>query len=423
VKEKLKEIKVNVDTLTMTATPIPRTLQFSLMGARDLSIINTAPPNRYPVQTEIHLFDEDVIRDAIQLEMNRNGQVFFVNNRIQSIYAMEALIKRLVPNCRVAVGHGQMPPKNLEEIIIDFIDYEYAVLVATTINESGIDIPNVNTIIINSAHRFGLSDLHQLRGRVGRSNRKAFCYLMAPEMSLLTPDARRRLQALETFAELGSGFNIAMQDLDIRGAGNMLGAEQSGFIADLGYETYQKILNEAVNELKDEEFAELYADEIDSQKNSNIYVTDCQIDTDMELLFAEDYIGNVSERIALYRELDNITCEADLVEFEKRLEDRFGKIPEKGQSLLQVVRLRWLIMQYGVEKLVLKNEKMIAYLVSNIQSTYYQSEKFGKILKYMTTHPRQCQLREQNGRRSVMFSDVKWMEKASYIFNEIAGLK
>jgi len=333
VKEKLKEMKVNVDTLTMTATPIPRTLQFSLMGARDLSIINTPPPNRYPVQTEIHLFDEDVIREAIQLEMSRNGQVFFVNNRIQSIYAMESMIRRLVPGCRVAVGHGQMLPAKLEEIIVDFIDYEYDVLVATTIIESGIDIPNVNTIIINSAHTFGLSDLHQLRGRVGRSNRKAFCYLIAPEMSLLTPEARRRLQALETFAELGSGFNIAMQDLDIRGAGNMLGAEQSGFIADLGYETYQKILNEAVHELKDEEFSDLYAEEIAQEKNSAAYVTDCQIDSDMELLFSVDYIENVSERISLYRELDNINNETDLQEFEKRLEDRFGKkFPKKGRA-------------------------------------------------------------------------------------------
>ena len=423
VKEKLKEMKVNVDTLTMTATPIPRTLQFSLMGARDLSIINTAPPNRYPVQTEIHMFDEEVIREAIQLEMNRNGQVFFVNNRIQSIYAIEAMIKRLLPGCRVAVGHGQMPPDKLEEIIVDFIDYEYDVLVATTIIESGIDIPNVNTIIINSAHMFGLSDLHQLRGRVGRSNRKAFCYLMAPELSLLTPEARRRLQALETFSELGSGFNIAMQDLDIRGAGNMLGAEQSGFIADLGYETYQKILNEAVHELKDEEFSDLYAEEIAAEKNSTAYVTDCQIDSDMELLFSQEYIENVSERIALYRELDNITNEADLAEFEKRLEDRFGKIPEKGRSLLQVVRLRWKAMRFGVEKLVMKDEKMIAYLVSNVQSGYYQSETFGKILRYMTTHPRRCQLREKNARRSVVFANVQSIEKAAEVFNEIELIK
>ena len=419
IKEKLKEMKVNVDTLTMTATPIPRTLQFSLMGARDLSIINTPPPNRYPVQTEIHLFDEDVIREAIQLEMNRNGQVFFVNNRIQSIYNIEALIKRLIPGCRVAVGHGQMPADKLEEIIVDFIDYEYDVLVATTIIESGIDIPNANTIIINSAHNFGLSDLHQLRGRVGRSNRKAFCYLLAPEMSLLTPEARRRLQAIETFAELGSGFNIAMQDLDIRGAGNMLGAEQSGFIADLGYETYQKILNEAVHELKDEEFAELYADERAENESSTVFVTDCQIDSDLEVLFSADYIENVSERISLYRELDSIQDEASLVEFEKRLEDRFGKIPTEGQSLMLVVKLRWLAMRYGVEKLVLKNEQMTAFLVSNPQSPYYQSESFGRLLQYMTTHPRKCQLRERNMRRSVVFMDVKTVEKAWEIFTEV----
>jgi transcription-repair coupling factor (superfamily II helicase) len=419
VKEKLKEMKVNVDTLTMTATPIPRTLQFSLMGARDLSIINTPPPNRYPVQTEIHLFDEDVIREAIQLEMNRNGQVFFVNNRIQSIYNIEGMIKRLVPGCRVAVGHGQMPADKLEEIIVDFIDYEYDVLVATTIIESGIDIPNANTIIINSAHNFGLSDLHQLRGRVGRSNRKAFCYLMAPEMSLLTPEARRRLQALETFAELGSGFNIAMQDLDIRGAGNMLGAEQSGFIADLGYETYQKILNEAVHELKDEEFADLYADERAANAGSTAFVTDCQIDSDLEVLFSGDYIENVSERISLYRELDNITNEDELLEFENRLEDRFGKIPVEGKSLILVVRLRWLAMRYGIEKLVLKNERMTAFLVSNPQSPYYSSPMFGALLQYMTSHPRQSQLREQNNRRSVIFSGVTTVERAWEILNSV----
>jgi transcription-repair coupling factor (superfamily II helicase) len=419
VKEKLKQMKVNVDTLTMTATPIPRTLQFSLMGARDLSIINTPPPNRFPVQTEVHTFDEEVIREAIQLEMNRNGQVFFVNNRIQNIYNIESMIRRLVPGCRVAVGHGQMPPEKLEEIIIDFIDYEYDVLIATTIIESGIDIPNVNTIIINSAHYFGLSDLHQLRGRVGRSNRKAYCYLLAPDLSLLTPDARRRLQALETFSELGSGFNISMQDLDIRGAGNMLGAEQSGFIADLGYETYQRILNEAVHELKDEEFSDLYAEEIEKENSTAAYVSDCQIDSDLELHFSEDYIENVSERISLYRELDSIDNEADLLEFEKRLEDRFGKIPPKGLNLLQVVRLRWVAMQYGIERLVLKNERMTAFLVSNRDSVYYQSERFGRILRYMTVHPRRCQLRDQNGRRSVIFANVKNIEEAAALFAQI----
>ena len=419
VKEKLKELKVNVDTLTLTATPIPRTLQFSLMGARDLSIINTPPPNRYPVQTEIHTFDEDVIKEAIQLEMNRNGQVFFVNNRIQNIYLMEEMIRRLIPNVRVAVGHGQMPADALEEIIVDFINYEYDVLVCTTIIESGIDIPNTNTMIINSAHRFGLSDLHQLRGRVGRSNRKAFCYLLAPELSLLTPEAKRRLQAVETFCELGSGFNIAMQDLDIRGAGNMLGAEQSGFIADLGYETYQKILNEAVHELKDEEFADLYADERNDKKSDTAYVTDCQIDSDMELMFSADYIESVSERISLYRELDSLTSEEQLQAFEVRLEDRFGKIPPEGESLILAVRLRWAAMRFGIERLVMKNERMTAFLVSNLQSPYYQSQPFGQLLQYLAANPYQCKLREQNGRRSVVFSDVKTVEKAWAIFEAV----
>ncbi|MDR0810686.1 MAG: transcription-repair coupling factor, partial [Paludibacter sp.] len=419
VKEKLKEIKVNVDTLTMTATPIPRTLQFSLMGARDLSIISTPPPNRFPIQTEIHTFDEDVIREAIQLEMSRNGQVFFVNNRIQSIYNIENLVRKLVPGCRVAVGHGQMPPDRLEEIIVDFINYDYDVLVSTTIIESGVDIPNVNTIIINSAQNFGLSDLHQLRGRVGRSNRKAYCYLLAPELSLLTIEARRRLQALETFAELGSGFNIAMQDLDIRGAGNMLGAEQSGFIADLGYETYQRILNEAVMELKNDEFAELYADETVNTLEGAMYVTDCQIDTDMELLFGQDYIENVSERITLYQELDNLKNEAELLEYEKRLEDRFGKIPEKAESLMQVVRLRWLSMRYGIEKLVLKNNRMTAFLVANELSNYYKSDNFGKLLRYLTQHPHHCQLREQNGKRSIVIERIPTIEKALAVMQEI----
>ena len=419
VKEKLKELKVNVDTLTLTATPIPRTLQFSLLGARDLSIINTPPPNRYPVQTEIHPFDEEVIRDAIQLEMSRNGQVFFINNRIQNIYMIEAMIKRLVPGCRVAVGHGQMHADKLEEIIMDFIDFEYDVLVATTIIESGIDIPNVNTIIINSAHRFGLSDLHQLRGRVGRSNRKAFCYLLSPDMSLLTPEARRRLKAIETFAELGSGFNIAMQDLDIRGAGNMLGAEQSGFIADLGYETYQRILNEAVHELKDEEFADLYADERTEGGKNKVYVTDCQIDTDMELMFSADYIENVSERISLYQTLDALESESELERFQRELTDRFGKIPNQATGLMLIVRLRWLAMRYGVEKLVLKNQQMIAYLVSNQKSVYYQSDEFGRMLQYMARNPRVCKLREQNGRRSVVFSTVKSVEEAWGVFEAI----
>ena len=419
VKEKLRQLKVNIDTLTMTATPIPRTLQFSLMGARDLSIINTPPPNRYPVQTELHTFDEDVIRESIQLEMSRNGQVFFVHNRVASIENICAMIERLVPGCRVAVGHGQMSPDKLEEIIVDFINYDYDVLVATTIIESGIDIPNVNTIIINSAHYFGLSDLHQLRGRVGRSNRKAYCYLLAPDLSVLPADAKRRLQAIETFAELGSGFNIAMQDLDIRGAGNMLGAEQSGFIADLGYETYQKILNEAVQELKDDEFAELYANETTETSKQKAFVADCLIETDLEMMFPNEYIENVPERMNLYRELDSLETEEELLAFEKRLEDRFGKIPSQVQQLMLVVRLRWAAIHYGIERLVMKNERMTAFLVSNLNSSYYQSDTFGSILQYAALNPYQSKLREQNEKRSIVFSNIKTVEEAYDIFCKI----
>jgi transcription-repair coupling factor (superfamily II helicase) len=420
VKEKLRQIKANVDTMTMTATPIPRTLQFSLMGARDLSVINTPPPNRYPVQTALYGFDEDVIRDAITFEMERNGQVFFVNNRIHSIYEMEALIRRLVPGVRVAVGHGQMPPEKLEKVILDFVDYEYDVLVATSIIESGIDMPNVNTIIINGAHHFGLSDLHQLRGRVGRTNRKAFCYLITPPVNMLTPEARRRLQAIENFADLGSGFNIAMQDLDIRGAGNMLGAEQSGFIAELGYETYQKILNEAVQELKDEEFADLYR-EVEAEKGPAVteYVIDCQIETDFELMFPSDYIESIPERMNLYRELDDITVESDLQAFESRLTDRFGPVPKEGQELIEVVRLRRMAKEFGIEKLVLKNDKWISYLVSNPKSPYYQSDNFGKILSFMARHPRSCQLRDAKGKRSVVITPVRSISEAYGIIQRI----
>ena len=421
VKEKLREIKVNVDTMTMTATPIPRTLQFSLMGARDLSIINTPPPNRYPVQTALYEFNEDVIREAIICEMERNGQVFFINNRIHNIYEIEALVKRLVPGVRVAVGHGQMPPEKLEKIIIDFVDYEYDVLIATSIVESGIDMPNVNTIIINNAHQFGLSDLHQLRGRVGRTNRKAFCYLITPPTNLITPEARRRLQAIENFADLGSGFNIAMQDLDIRGAGNMLGAEQSGFIAELGYETYQKILNEAVQELKDEEFADLYREvEIEKGTANMQFVTDCQIESDFELMFPADYIESIPERMNLYRELDNLDSEQELLDFEKRLIDRFGKIPKEAMELIQVVRLRRMSKEYGIEKLTLKNEKWVAHLVSNVKSPYYQSEPFGKVLAFMAKHPRQCQLRDVKGKRSVIISPVRSIMEAYTVLENIS---
>ena len=338
VKEKLRQLKANVDTLTMTATPIPRTLQFSLMGARDLSSITTPPPNRYPVQTEVERFNPDIIREAINFEMSRNGQVFFINNRIQNIYEMEALVKREVPDARIAVGHGQMEPEKLEKIILDFVNYEYDVLIATSIVESGIDVPNANTIIINNAQQFGLSDLHQLRGRVGRSNRKAFCYLLSPPLSSLTQEARRRLQAIENFSELGSGIHIAMQDLDIRGAGNMLGAEQSGFIADLGYETYQKILEEAVDELKAEEFADLYSNATENRPDTGSeYVRETYIESDLELMFPPTYIPNDSERVSLYRELDKMEEERDILAFTERLKDRFGKVPKEGKELIRVV--------------------------------------------------------------------------------------
>jgi len=423
VKEKLKSLKVNVDTLTMTATPIPRTLQFSLLGARDLSIINTPPPNRYPVQTEVYPFGVEIIKEAIEREMNRNGQVFIVNNRIQNIYELEALVKKAVPQARVCVGHGQMDAEKLEQIIVDYIDYEYDVLIATTIIESGIDISNANTIIINNAHQFGLSDLHQLRGRVGRSNRKAYCYLLAPPMSVLTPEARRRLQAIETFADLGSGFHIAMQDLDIRGAGNMLGAEQSGFIADLGYETYQKILNEAVHELKDEEFADLYADEITAKDKEYKFVTDCQLESDLELMLPTQYIENVSERMSLYRELDNLSTEDELKDFEKRLDDRFGKLPQEVLQLMTAIRLRWVAMLLGFEKVVLKNERMIGYLVSNLNSNYYQTNAFGAVLGYMASNPRICQLKEQHNRRSVSIKNVKTVDQAYAILQDIKQME
>ena len=353
VKEKLRQLKVNVDTLTMTATPIPRTLQFSLMGARDLSVIQTPPPNRYPIQTEVHTFNEEIITEAINFEMSRNGQVFFVNNRIQNLQELKTLIQRNIPDCRVCIGHGQMKPEELEKIIYDFVNYDYDVLLATTIIESGIDIPNANTIIINAAQNFGLSDLHQMRGRVGRSNRKAFCYLLAPPLTSLTPEAKRRLQAIENFSDLGSGIHIAMQDLDIRGAGNMLGAEQSGFIADLGYETYQKILAEAVKELKEDEFSELYQEELQAAGEEKIsgedFVSECQVESDLELLFPNEYIPSSSERMLLYRELDSLELDKDLTDFKSRLEDRFSKVPPEGEELLRIVPLRRLAKRLGAE--------------------------------------------------------------------------
>ena len=425
VKEKLRQLKVNVDTLTMTATPIPRTLQFSLIGARDLSVIQTPPPNRYPIQTEVHTFNEEVITDAINFEMSRNGQVFFVNNRIQNLAELKAMILRNIPDCRVCIGHGQMQPDELEKIIIDFANYDYDVLLATTIIESGIDIPNANTIIINQAQNFGLSDLHQMRGRVGRSNKKAFCYLLAPPLASLTPEAKRRLQAIENFSDLGSGIHIAMQDLDIRGAGNMLGAEQSGFIADLGYETYQKILNEAVTELKNDEFAELYADENksgDSSISGEEFVDECNVESDLELLFPNEYIPSSSERMLVYRELDKLELDKDVDAFKQRLVDRFGKIPPEGEELIRIVPLRRLGKRLGVEKITLKAGRMILYFVSNQESPYYQSEAFGKIIDYMSKNPRNCNLREQNGRRSMVITKVENVETAVKILQEIVSL-
>ena len=425
VKEKLRQIKVNVDTLTMTATPIPRTLQFSLMGARDLSVIQTPPPNRYPIQTEVHTFSEEIITEAINFEMSRNGQVFFVNNRIQNLMELKAMIVRNIPDCRVCIGHGQMQPEELEKIIFGFVNYDYDVLLATTIIESGIDIPNANTIIINQAQNFGLSDLHQMRGRVGRSNKKAFCYLLAPPLSSLTPEAKRRLQAIENFSDLGSGIHIAMQDLDIRGAGNMLGAEQSGFIADLGYETYQKILSEAVTELKNDEFAELYADEIkagEEKISGEDFVDECTVESDLELLFPNEYIPSSSERMLLYRELDKLELDRDVEAFKERLIDRFGKIPPEGEELIRIVPLRRLAKRLGVEKAVLQGGKMILYFVSNPDSPYYQSAAFGKIIDYMAKYPRVCNLREQNGRRSMIVKDITDVDSAVRILQEIVSL-
>ena len=424
VKEKLRQLKANVDTLTMTATPIPRTLQFSLMGARDLSSITTPPPNRYPVQTEVERFNPDIIREAINFEMSRNGQVFFINNRIQNIYEMEALVKREVPDARIAVGHGQMEPEKLEKIILDFVNYEYDVLIATSIVESGIDVPNANTIIINNAQQFGLSDLHQLRGRVGRSNRKAFCYLLSPPLSSLTQEARRRLQAIENFSELGSGIHIAMQDLDIRGAGNMLGAEQSGFIADLGYETYQKILEEAVDELKAEEFADLYSNATENRPDTGSeYVRETYIESDLELMFPPTYIPNDSERVSLYRELDKMEEERDILAFTERLKDRFGKVPKEGKELIRVVRLRRMAKMLGMEKVILKKGQMSIFLVTNPESPYYESEAFDKLLGFIQKHPRECTLREQNGKRSIVIKNVPMVEVACNYLDEIGKVQ
>ncbi len=420
-KEKLRQLKTNVDTLTMSATPIPRTLQFSLMGARDMSIMRTPPPNRYPIQTEIASFSHEVIADAINFEMSRNGQVYFVNDRISNLPEIANLIKKYVPDCRIAIGHGQMKPEELEEIVMGFMNYDYDVLLSTTIVENGIDISNANTIIINDAHRFGLSDLHQMRGRVGRSNKKAFCYLLAPPLAALNPEARRRLEALETFSDLGSGFNLAMQDLDIRGAGNLLGSEQSGFMEDLGYETYQKILNQAVMELKNDEFQDLYEEEMDEGKQitGDDFIDDCAVESDLEMYFPDNYVPGSSERMLLYRELDNIEKDEDLDAYRKRLQDRFGPVPRQGEELMQVVALRRVGKRLGCEKIILKQGRMQMQFVSNPNSVYYQSEAFDKVLNYIGYHPRRCNLKERNGKRSMVVSDVTTVGEGVIVLRDI----
>ena len=424
-KEKLRQMKVNVDTLTLTATPIPRTLQFSLMGARDLSVIQTPPPNRYPVQTEVHTFSAELIAEAVNFEMSRNGQVFIVNNRISSLYDLEALLHKHVPDARVCVGHGQMPPEELENIIFGFVHYDYDVLVSTTIIESGIDIPNANTIIINGAQNFGLSDLHQMRGRVGRSNKKAFCYLLAPPLAALTPEARRRLQAIENFSDLGSGIHIAMQDLDIRGAGNLLGAEQSGFIADLGYETYQKILSEAVKELKNDEFGDLYAEEI--RKGNDLggenFVDECALESDLQMSFPDDYVPSSSERMLLYRELDGLERDEDVEAFRLRMKDRFGEIPEEGEELIRVVTLRRLGKCLGAEKIFLKAGRMVLYFVQNEKSAYFESKAFGQCIAYAAMNAHRSNLREANGRRSMVIQEVRSVKDAVGILRQISELQ
>ncbi len=424
VKEKLRQMKTNVDTLTMSATPIPRTLQFSLMGARDMSIMHTPPPNRYPIYTELTTFGHEVIKDAIEFEMSRDGQVFFVSNRINSLPEIQRLILKHIPDCRVAIGHGQMKPEELENVILGFINHDFDVLLSTTIVENGVDIPNANTIIINDAHRFGLSDLHQMRGRVGRSNKKAFCYLLAPPKSLLNTEARRRLEALENFSELGSGFNLAMQDLDIRGAGNLLGSEQSGFMEDLGYETYQKILTQAVTELKNEEFGDIYREQMAAgeQLSGDDFVDDCSVESDLEMYFPDTYVPGSSERMLLYRQLDNIESDSDLQEYRRKLIDRFGKLPREGEELLQVVSLRRHGKRLGCERIILKQGNMSMQFVSSPDSAYYQSDTFGRVIDYVTHNVRRAGFRESKGKRFMHVANVPTAEAAVAILKQINGL-
>ena len=424
-KEKLRQLKVNVDTLTMSATPIPRTLQFSLMGARDMSIMRTPPPNRFPIHTEVVTFNAETISDAINFEMSRNGQVYFVCDRISKLTEIKLLIEKHVPDCRVVIGHGQMKPEELEKIIMGFINYDFDVLLSTTIVENGIDISNANTIIVMDAHHFGLSDLHQMRGRVGRSNKKAFCYLIAPPKSALTTEARRRLEALETFSDLGSGFNLAMQDLDIRGAGNLLGSEQSGFMEDLGYETYQKILSQAVTELKNEEFGDLYQQEMaeGKQLTGDDFVDDCAVESDLEMYFPDTYVPGSSERMLLYRELDHLETDEEVEAFRKRMIDRFGPIPRAGDELIHVVGLRRVGKSLGCEKITLKQGAMQLQFVSNVASPFYRSQMFSRVLTYATTHIQDCMLKERNNKRFLRIKDVKTVEKARQLLNQIAKIR
>ncbi|HNW97107.1 MAG TPA: transcription-repair coupling factor [Bacteroidales bacterium] len=413
-KEKLKQMKVNVDTLTLTATPIPRTLQFSMMGARDLSIINTAPPNRYPIITELHVFREEVIRDAIVYEISRGGQVFFVHNRVNNIQEVAGMIQRICPDVKIGIGHGQLEGHKLEEIMLDFIEGNYDVLVATTIIESGLDISNANTIIINNAQNYGLSDLHQLRGRVGRTNKKAFCYLLAPPMSVLTDEARKRLRAIEEFSDLGSGFNIAMRDLDIRGAGNLLGAEQSGFIAEIGFEMYHKILDEAVQELKETEFKEYFKDTVVKE-----FVKDCQVETDLEILIPDAYVSSTRERLSLYKDLDNIETEEVLQQFHENLIDRFGPIPVQTSELFNTIRLRWVAKKLGFEKLVMKGGKLAGFFIVDEDSPFFQTEIFTKILHYVQANQRTCRMREGNKKLTLTFENILSVTNALVRLREV----
>ena len=414
VKDKLKTIAATVDTLTLTATPIPRTLQFSLMAARDLSVISTPPPNRYPIDTQVIRFNEEVIRDAVMYEIQRNGQVFFINNRIENIKEVAGMIQRLVPDAKIGIGHGQMDGKKLEELLLSFMNGEFDVLVATTIIESGLDVPNANTIFINNAHQFGLSDLHQMRGRVGRSNKKAFCYFITPPYTVMTPEAQKRINALEQFSALGSGFNIAMKDLEIRGAGDLLGGEQSGFINEIGFETYQKIMNEAIDELKEEEFKDVF--ETETKPETKNYIKDFQLDTDFELLFPDSYINNITERLNLYNELSHLKTEEELQNYQEKLIDRFGKLPKPAEALMNSVRLKWLATNLGIEKLVLKQNQMLGYFIGNQQSEFYQSEKYLRVLRSINQNAHLCKLQEKqtkNGLRLLLsFPEVRSINKA-----------